>query len=330
MCQDSGTSHDKVIFFGLSTIKLTTAAIAHLKKKMGRVKKSTRKFENKHLKRTLDDRKAHKKTKQQFILREKKKKQRLAAKGGHEESDTEKNGAKKTKESMKLNKDDGGPKLFEDMSVDQFFSGGFEVPEPVGGNLKGGKRKRERGDGDSGKEKVFDKKDAADGSDEEEEEEEDDENEFARHKGDIGDLADKDPEFYKYLQENDPELLDFSMAEKDDLSSIDELSEEDGGDAERTGKKHKKGGKEESGRVEVTLADVKKWKAALVDQKSLRCLRQVVLAFRAAAHVNDVEVNSNQGEYKYSVTNPDGMGLPYYHARGLLKAIRNEICSNLQ
>jgi nucleolar complex protein 2 len=269
---------------------------------MGRVKKSTRKFESKHLTRTLDDRKANKKVKQAYILREKKKQKRLSTRG-----DEDAEGEDGEPKAKKLKPD--GPQIFDDMSVEQFFAGGFEVPEA--GATKKGKGKRKR---DEAAEKVDeDMKDAAESEDGEDE----DEDEFASHKNDLGALAENDPEFYKYLKDNDPELLDFTMAERDDLSSIDELSE----DEEETSSKKKKKGKKERESDEVTIADVKKWREALVDKKSLRSLREVVLAFRAAAHVNDVEEDTRQGGFKYTITNPDGTSsqFPFLTCLSLLR-----------
>ncbi|KAF8536215.1 Noc2p family-domain-containing protein [Trichophaea hybrida] len=230
---------------------------------MGRVKKSTRKFESKHLTRTLDDRKANKKVKQAYILREKKKQKRQSTRAADGDAEDE-DGEPKPK---KLKPD--GPQIFDDMSVEQFFAGGFEVPEA--GATKKGKGKRKRNEA---MEKVDEEmEDAAAAS-------ENDEDELASHRNDLGALAENDPEFYKYLKENDPELLDFTMAERDNLSSIDELSEDE---EEASGKKKKKGKKERES-DEVTIAEIKKWREALVENKSLRSLRQVVLAFRAAAH----------------------------------------------
>jgi nucleolar complex protein 2 len=260
---------------------------------MARVKKSTRKFEAKHLTRTLDDRKAKKKVKQAFILRDKKKAKRQA----NREDDVEDGDEPKAKKQKP-----DGPQIFEDMSVEQFFAGGFEVPEE-GKTETPAAGKRKRGGEEEKKKKPAQKKeeddeDMADAADDDSEDDE-----IAQHKDTLGALADQDPEFYKYLKENDPELLDFSMAERDDLSSIDELSESED---EAAGKKKKKSkGVAESD--EVTMADVKKWREALVEKKSLRSLRQVVLAFRAAAHVNDSEDDRGQGGFKYSITNPDGM-----------------------
>ncbi|KAL7275838.1 Nucleolar Complex 2 protein [Rhizina undulata] len=274
------------------------------------VKKSTRKFEKNHLKRTLDDRKAHAKVKQKFLLRDKKKKKRQSEREAEGSGDDE---SKATEKKPKKGE------LFEDMSVEQFFQGGFEIPEAGKTESKGkkkkakksaekpsektGKRKRDQEDED---EEMSDGHDAGSGTE--------DGDELDAHKAELQTLAEKDPEFYKYLKENDAELLDFTAAELDDLSAIDELSE---GEDDETPKKKKKKGKKaaadsdaedeeadgEGMGIEVKISDVKKWHSALVDLKSLRSLRKVVLAFRAASHVNDIE-EEKQG-YKYSITNPD-------------------------
>ena len=137
--------------------------------------------------------------------------------------------------------------------------------------------------------------------DEDDEKDDMDDDEFESHKNDLSALAEKDPEFFKYLQSNDPELLDFSMAERDDLAGIDDLSED-----EAEGGKKKKNMHHSDVGNEVSMEDVKKWKEALIEKKSLRSLRQVVLAFRAAAHGNDVEEDNSQGGFKYTITNPNG------------------------
>lgn len=260
---------------------------------MGQVKKSTRKFESKHLTQVLDNRKANKKVKQAFILREKKKAKRAADQNGGEEA-VDEDGEPKAK---KVKPD--GPQIFEDMSVEQFFAGGFEVPEAG----VTGKRKR---DGKAEKKDVPMEDAPAEESDDDDDMDED---QFESHKNDLNALAENDPEFFKYLQSNDPELLDFSMAERDDLSSIDDLS---GDEDEEAGQKKGKKGKKEDESNEVTMAQVQKWKEALVEKKSLRSLRQVVLAFRSAAHVNDVEEDARQGGFKYTINNPDGKYLRFF------------------
>jgi len=52
----------------------------------------------------------------------------------------------------------------------------------------------------------------------------------------------------------------------------------------------------------ITKAMVKKWSTAMVEQHSLRAMREVVLAFRAAAHLNEEDGKA----YKYTISNADG------------------------
>jgi nucleolar complex protein 2 len=128
------------------------------------------------------------------------------------------------------------------------------------------------------------------------------ENELEDHKDQLNALAQKDPEFYKFLKENDAELLDFN--EDDDLAEVDALSESD--EDERPSKKQKKNagrGKEGEalGKSAVTAAMITTWKKSMAEKHSIRALRQVVLAFRAAAHLND----EDDKEFKFSIPNAD-------------------------
>ncbi len=71
----------------------------------------------------------------------------------------------------------------------------------------------------------------------------------------LAQLAEKDPEFYKYLQENDRELLEF---QDDDHISVDE--EEEGSGEEP----------EEDQVPTLTMAILKKWQKALLEVRFRR------------------------------------------------------------
>lgn len=111
---------------------------------------------------------------------------------------------------------------------------------------------------------------------------------------DMAALAKNDPEFHKYLQENDPELLDFN--EEGDLEELEVSGDEDG----RPSKKRKTG-QDQPSVQQVTVAMVQKWKTAMQEQHSLRSLKETVLAFRSAAHMEDDEGKDT----KYNIPSSD-------------------------
>lgn len=131
------------------------------------------------------------------------------------------------------------------MSVDDFLSGGF--------------------------------REGMEDEDEEEEAEEDDDDldevddieDAEAHAQDLAQLAEKDPEFYKYLQENDQELLHFGQGEEEEE---DEEKEE-----------------EEDERL-LTMDMLQQWQKSLLRHRSPRALRRLLLAFRSVLSSHDEEV----------------------------------------
>jgi nucleolar complex protein 2 len=250
--------------------------------------KSTKKFEKNHLKDVLKKRKAGAKIKQKLHMKDKLK-QRKAEDNAPSEYDT-KNAAGAASKSRPSK----GESLGE-MSMDQFFQGGFEVPElpkAKSAKPKTGKRKRTEAAGK-------DASDSEDGANADSDSDSGDD--MDAHKQQLEELASKDPEFYKYLQENDAELLDFD----DDLAEIDALSEDD--DEAETPRKKQKGEKgvpvEEPTTADgndITKATTQKWKLAMAEKFSLRAMKEVVLAFRSAAHLNEDEDKT----YKYTINDP--------------------------
>lgn len=237
---------------------------------MGKQSKSTRKFEKNQLKGTIERRKEFAKVKQRHQQNAKRKER--AAKRADKEGDA--SGSEGESDQIK------GP----DMNEDEYFQDAIEIPElepKAKAQTKSPKRKRDQQE---------EQPDTIDGSESDASDGEDD------HKDQLASLAAKDPEFYKYLQENDAELLDFD--EDDDLAEVDDLSEE-----EPPSKKQKtKGSAEDSNApTEITLTMVGKWKSSMADTNSIRALRQVVLAFRAAAHADDEEDKA----FRYSIPSPE-------------------------
>ncbi|KAJ5226431.1 hypothetical protein N7468_007656 [Penicillium chermesinum] len=266
------------------------------------VKKSTKKFEKKHLKDILERRKENAKVKQRHHMNDKRKEKNAIRRQAEDDTaDPDPNRAKKEN-------------AFAEMNVDDFFAGGFEIPEQTNGKKKAnkkdvtpktGKRKRTAGQAEDDEE-VSAEEASDDGSDASDNDEASVDG-FDEHKNQLEALKDKDPEFYKYLKENDAELLDFGN--QGDLAEVDSLSEgeapeEDEGPAKKKKKKAKQQEEEaedEAADNTLTIPMVQKWQKLMEEQNSIRAMRQTVLAFRAAAAVND----TSAPEQKYTISDPN-------------------------
>ncbi|KAL2809329.1 Noc2p family-domain-containing protein [Aspergillus granulosus] len=258
----------------------------------GSQKKSTKKFEKNHLKDVLERRKAAAKIKQRNHLKEKRK-------ADNAKSRSEREVASEDIEEKAKKQD-----AFAEMNVDDFFSGGFEIADSAAKKGKKaqkkdvtpkiGKRKRSEAQEDNEEDSAALSEEDGQSQDEDDAASDASSDDFETHKADLEALKEKDPEFYKYMQENDAELLEFG-----DLAEVDALS--DGEEEEQPKKKKKKAAKEEEAEdtaSNLTVAAVKKWQKLMEEQNSIRAMRQTVLAFRAAAQFDEVDAQ----EQKYSIS----------------------------
>lgn len=275
--------------------------------------KQTKKFEKKHLKGVLERRKVVQKIKQKEQIKQKKQ-------------------AKRSQDDAFIKGPDGGKKpvvkrnlgtaAAGEMTVDDFFQGGFEIldkktKKDASGKL--GKRKRDEEESDAEEEEEQSQDEGSDvdfsdddiphdevSDDEEDDEAADDSAPTGMTKEAMASLAEKDPEFYKFLKENDPEALEFD--ENAEFSEIDELSGSEAEGEEPKKKKQKKDSKaaaaaaDDENSSELTQKMIAKWKAQIEETKSLRAARQVVIAFRCAAHLNE---DDDEKPQRYTINNPD-------------------------
>ncbi|CAG07527.1 unnamed protein product, partial [Tetraodon nigroviridis] len=128
----------------------------------------------------------------------------------------------------------------------------------------------------------------------------------SEHKEQLSRLKSKDPEFFKFLQQNDQSLLNFddedSSEDEDEAkyhrlpSALEEASDVDDDDEEEDQKASKKS-KKGLETIKVTDKMVEDWKAAMKKEPTLRVFREVTKAFKAAVATTKGEGGS-QCKYK--------------------------------
>ncbi|OAR01783.1 hypothetical protein LLEC1_07026 [Akanthomyces lecanii] len=267
--------------------------------------KATKKFESKHLQGVLDRRKVTAKIKQKQQIKDKLKQ-------------------RKAKDAEFYGKDGkprarGRPKdrQVNDMSVDDFFKGGFEdiIDDNKDAKAKLGKRKRDEVkediEEDAGESDAVEAQPVASDSEDGADFDDADFDDAGMNQDTMDALAEKDPEFYKFLKENDPDALDFDdnadLAEVDGLSA-GELSEQEDEQPKKKQKKPKNATAEEDEAEgeskELTTAIVAGWRTSMKENKSLRATRQVVLAFRCAAHLNEDDIDEDS-QQKWTISSPE-------------------------
>ena len=249
--------------------------VLRIRRRMAKTAKATKKFSQKHLGDEIKNRKKAKAIK----FREKKKwtaakSKEDANKAGSDDSETE-----ELKQATKAKKKIGTGDAYKG-NVDDFLEKGFfealdDEDDDDEGKMNVGENEEDEQEQDSDEEE-----DEEDGSDES-----DDDMDPEQHKQDLERLKLEQPEFYKYLQDNDEGLLKFGESDEEPEE------EEDGeGEDESAAENGETGGEESAtGPRVLTLKLLNEWSKALISANSYKVLRDLVRAFESACHLDDVE-----------------------------------------
>ncbi|KAJ2473547.1 Nucleolar Complex 2 protein [Coemansia sp. RSA 2322] len=271
---------------------------------MGKAKKSTKKFNQRHLKDELERRKENKKTQKLVQKREVKKKRRANATTGDddegftgvEEIDDLANfaGLAKLDMSKFMEADPAGGKNDDDASDD----------EDIAALLDEDADEDDDDDMPSGSDQEQDDSDGDEGGDEDEEDEDkvvegadSEDDEEAAFKRELEAVGKKDPAFFEFMKKNDPnslKILEESDGDDDDEEDVNE-AEDVARDVEMSGDEEEE---ESSKATTVTSKMLVDWEKDISERQSLKSLKRLLLAFYSASHMESESDSTSQTPYR--------------------------------
>lgn len=139
---------------------------------------------------------------------------------------------------------------------------------------------------------------------------------ISKHKQELEQLKEQDPEFYDFLKKEESGLLDFDVSE-DDLEDASEAEDEemqddeaqsqfsDNDDIEDVEDAPMRSATSNADAEVVTKQMIEEWAGALETRKSVKTLKHLLSAFKCAARMNDEDDENTT--YTYKVTSGAGM-----------------------
>ncbi|KAJ2559381.1 Nucleolar Complex 2 protein [Coemansia sp. RSA 1933] len=261
---------------------------------MGKVKKATRKFNQKHLKDELERRNKNKKT-QQLVKKRELKKKRRSRNGGSDGEDEGFTGIEEVDDLAGFAEStlDGA-----DVDMSKFVESDPEDGDNSDGSADSEDVEALLGDDND------DDDDASDNGDEEDDDdagsEFDDEDVF---KKELEAMKSKDPEFFEFMRKNDPNSLDIleensddDEEDEDEDASQDVESEDQDvemGDSSSISKTPSK-----SKGTLVTVDMLERWEKEITKSQSIKPLKQLLLAFYSASHMESEHSESSKSVYR--------------------------------
>eukprot|EP00804_Cyclotella_cryptica_P029497 CCRYP_011289-RA/>CCRYP_011289-RA protein AED:0.13 eAED:0.13 QI:268/1/1/1/1/1/2/130/893 len=225
------------------------------------------------------------------------------AKGNTNGSNKERNDEKERQERERSENDFTSTENLGSLDIDSFFEKAAGMKGDFGGEENDDNDEESNNDDDVNNDDdemnggVSDSEDDLDSLDSEEEDIAASE---ARLKKQLGKLAEKDPEFHKYLRENESSLLEFGEDEDDHEEEQEEMGDDDmEGDAEEKPTKVKRtetsANAMASDKFLLTPQRLESLEESAFTSHSIKGLKRIISAFKTACHLSDA---SGQGRDK--------------------------------